>query len=231
MFRFVTPFLLFVSWLLSLLVSLSVPITHTIYLWDLKIHDSTSILHITSADVTGDVKFGLWGYCISQIKGSILGFSDSTSAECSRASLGLHVDPTLAQVLNIKSFENSINKTLTSVLALHPVTCGLTFLALLTALYAAWRPSRRWSFITLLLAGIAALIGTIVFFIDIAVVALSEKHLKNATDNILDITWGNAVWMSLGAIIGLWAACVGSSFAICACGGRFTRRKGWDEKY
>ncbi|KAF8577261.1 hypothetical protein K439DRAFT_1622244 [Ramaria rubella] len=229
MFHFITSFLLFVSWLLSLLVSLSVPIIHTIFLWDLKIQDSSSVFGVTTTDVTGDIKFGLWGYCVSQIKGSVFGFDDSTNAQCTRSSLGLHVDSTLAQLLHIQNAENTINKTLTSVLALHPVTCALTFLALLTALHAAWRPSRRGYFFTLILAGLAALIGTIVFFVDIAVVALSEKHLKSATDSILDITWGNAVWMSLGTIIGLWAACVGASFAICACGGRYTRRKQFNE--
>ena len=69
MFQFFTPFLLFVSWLLSLLVSISVPILHTIFLWDVKIHDSSSVLGITRINVTGDIKFGLWGYCVSQIKG------------------------------------------------------------------------------------------------------------------------------------------------------------------
>jgi hypothetical protein len=69
MFHFLTPFLLFVSWLLSLLVSLSVPIIQTIFLWDLKLHSSTGVLGITSANVTGDVKFGLWGYCVGQTKG------------------------------------------------------------------------------------------------------------------------------------------------------------------
>jgi hypothetical protein len=141
---------------------------------------------------------------------SVLGFSDSTKAECTRASVGLHVDPTLAQLLcvlhrpsfavpvltppsDIKDVENTINSTLTSVLVLHPVTCALTFLALLVALHAAWRPSRRASFLTMIIAGLAALIGTIVFFIDVAVVAISEKDLKKATDDVLDITWGNAV--------------------------------------
>lgn len=69
MFQFITPFLLFVSWLLSLLVSLSVPIFHTIFLWDLKIHDTSSVLGVASTNVTADVKFGLWGYCVSQVEG------------------------------------------------------------------------------------------------------------------------------------------------------------------
>jgi hypothetical protein len=93
----------------------------------------------------------------------------------------------------IKSFESIINKTTTSVLALHPVTCVLAFLALLIAMHAAWRPSRRAYFFTLVMSGIAGLVGTIVLFVDIAVVAISEKNLKNATSNTLDITWGNAV--------------------------------------
>lgn len=96
----------------------------------------------------------------------------------------------------IKNFENTINKTTTSVLALHPVTCVLTFLTLLISLQAAWRPSRQAHYFTLILSSLATLVGTIVFFVDLAVVSLSEKSLKKATDKTLDITWGNAVSVS-----------------------------------
>ena len=69
MFLFFTPIVLFVSWLLSLLVSVSVPLLHTIFLWDIRIHSSSGIFGFTTTNVAGNIKFGLWGYCVSQIQG------------------------------------------------------------------------------------------------------------------------------------------------------------------
>ena len=60
----VTPVLLFVAFLLLLLVSLSVPITKTIYLFELLANVSSGIL---KSGVTGNVKFGVWGYCFSGV--------------------------------------------------------------------------------------------------------------------------------------------------------------------
>ena len=64
MFWVITPFLTFVAFLLLLLVSLSVPIIHSIYLFRLTAHAATSFL---DASATGAVRFGVWGYCISTV--------------------------------------------------------------------------------------------------------------------------------------------------------------------
>ena len=64
MFWVITPFLTFTAFLLLLLVSLSVPVIHSIYLFRLTAYASASLL---SASATGAVRFGVWGYCISAI--------------------------------------------------------------------------------------------------------------------------------------------------------------------
>lgn len=60
----VTPVLLFIAFLLLLLVSLSVPITKTIYLFQLVANVSSGILQ---SGASGSVKFGVWGYCFSGV--------------------------------------------------------------------------------------------------------------------------------------------------------------------
>lgn len=60
----VSPFLNFVAFLLLLLVSLSIPVTKTIYLFQLTAKTSSSLFN-ASAD--GSARFGVWGYCLSAI--------------------------------------------------------------------------------------------------------------------------------------------------------------------
>jgi len=65
MLPFVTSGLLFVAFLLLLLVTLSVPIIKTIYLFTLSANVSSNLL---DSGANGSVNFGVWGYCISAIQ-------------------------------------------------------------------------------------------------------------------------------------------------------------------
>ncbi|EEB88529.1 hypothetical protein MPER_13587, partial [Moniliophthora perniciosa FA553] len=55
----VTPALAFVAFLLLLLISLSVPIIKSIYLFSLTTNVSSSLFN---SGAFGAVKFGVWGY-------------------------------------------------------------------------------------------------------------------------------------------------------------------------
>ena len=54
--------LFFVAFLLLLLVSLSVPITKSLYLFQLTADASSSLL---DSHASASVRFGVWGYCAS----------------------------------------------------------------------------------------------------------------------------------------------------------------------
>ena len=60
----ITPALVFVAFLLLLLISLSVPVIKTIYLFTLTTNVSSSLFNSGAAAA---VKFGVWGYCISSV--------------------------------------------------------------------------------------------------------------------------------------------------------------------
>lgn len=62
MFVFATPFLVFVAFLLLLLVTLSAPIIHTLYLFQLAANVSVNLIQASAHTA---VKFGVWGYCTS----------------------------------------------------------------------------------------------------------------------------------------------------------------------
>lgn len=58
------PVCAFAAFLLLLLVSLSVPITHTIYVLRLTAAAGTAVL---DASASATAHFGVWGYCISSV--------------------------------------------------------------------------------------------------------------------------------------------------------------------
>ena len=61
-FALATPLLVFVAFLLLLLVTLSAPIIHSIYLFLLSADVSVSLIQASARTA---VKFGVWGYCTS----------------------------------------------------------------------------------------------------------------------------------------------------------------------
>ncbi|KAJ3843423.1 pali-domain-containing protein [Lentinula raphanica] len=217
--------LLFIAFLLLLLVTLSVPIIKTIYLFALTASVS-SLLESASSSVN----FGVWGYCISGVGVSGI-FSDSSviTPECSKAHLGYTLDSTVASALDLDSNElvNVVSETTTAALVLHPIACALTFLTLLVSLFMLRRSSngtaRLPSLITLGVGILATLLTTIVFLIDVIVVAVVRNHVKDDTDGVVMLNWGNAVWMALGATIALWLAMVGTCGGVCGCGSRHRR--------
>jgi hypothetical protein len=224
MYRFVTPTLLFIAFLLLLLVSLSVPIIHSIYLLDVKAAVATGFGNIGA---NSDIRFGVWGYCISAIRETGFGISRTQAGRCSPKKLGYTFDSTLLDVTGLDDLGNVIVHGLTLVLILHPIACVLTFITFLVSLHAVARVHRVTSFITTGIGIFAAILTTIVFLIDVILVAVARSRIRNASDGAITITWGNAVWMTLGATIALWAACVG------ACTGIFAirrREKSYDEK-
>jgi len=220
----VTPVLLFIAFLLLLLVSLSVPITKTIYLFQLVANVSSGILQ---SGASGSVKFGVWGYCFSGVDVSVFGSQHDTAAECSKPKLGYTFDQTIGNALHVSGLENAISRTLTAALVLNPVACGLTFLALIVSLGMVRRGSsgvsRVASLCTLGISILAGLITSIIFFIDIGLVASVRSKVKKDTSGDLQLNWGNAVWMVLGATLAIFASLIGACSGVC-CGRRSNRK-------
>jgi len=238
LFAALTPLLIFIAFLLLLLVSLSVPVIKSIYLFKLSVNASSSLFNSSAA---GSARFGVWGYCISSLDVSVIGIDHDTAAQCSKAKLGYTFDSAVSSALHVSGLENAISHTLTAVLVLHPIACGLTFLALLTSLFIVRRHyqtryqsdytqvSRIASLLTLGTGLIAALLTTIVFLIDVILVAIVRSHVNGAVHGDLSFNWGNAVWMALGATIALWIALVGACAGLFGCG--VGRRRKNPERY
>lgn len=65
----ITPVLLIIAFVLLLLVSISVPVVKSIYLLKLTASASEGFGPV-SVHASGNVDFGVWGYCISAIQAS-----------------------------------------------------------------------------------------------------------------------------------------------------------------
>jgi len=221
----IAPILLFLAFLLLLLVSLSVPIIKTLYLLRLTALVKTSII---KSSASGSVTFGVWGYCISTINENILpGISDSQAGSCSKPHLGFTFDSTVTEALHVSGLAKDISKATTAAFVLHPIACGLTFLALLFSLallHPRTRGIRLHSLLTLVISLLAAFLTTVVFLIDVIVVGILHSHVSKDTDGDVSASYGNAVWMTLGAALALWMACVGACVGVFSCGG-FRRKR------
>ncbi|KAH7340808.1 actin cortical patch SUR7/pH-response regulator pali [Rhizoctonia solani] len=214
---FIVPFLVFAGFLLLLLVSLSIPIIKTISVLNIATNLQAGF---TNTGISGGVKFGLWGYCVSEISASIIGINQSRPGYCSRKRLGYDIDNQLLELLGLDNLNDILSRGLTFVLVLHPIACGLAFLALLFALMLLFRPARLASAMALIFSVLAAIVATVAFAIDVALTTVAKNKVSDATDGNLKVTYGAVPWMTLGAMVALWAATVGACCGIFVGGRR-----------
>ncbi|KAF7322896.1 hypothetical protein HMN09_00069100 [Mycena chlorophos] len=222
----ITSALLFIAFLLLLLDTLSVPIIKTIYLFRLTAAASSGLLDSSASE---SVVFGVWGYCTSGADVSVLGVNRDTAAQCSKRHLGYTFDSTVASALHVSGLENLISKTSTAALALHPVAVCLAFIALVVSLVTLRRrdargTSRLPSFIVLGFSVFAAIMASIVFIVDIVLVAIVGHRVHNDSHGELTMKWGNATWLTLVAAILLWVAVAGTMTGVC-CGQEWRLRR------
>lgn len=230
MFARIAPPLLFIAFILLLLVTLSAPIIDRIYLFRLALDVDGS-----AASATGQVQFGVFGYCITNAEVSVFGFERDSADRCSSTRLGYRIDDTAARVLRAQDIQDAVTRTTTAAFVLNPIATAMAFVAFLFSLCMVRRNtfvagkhgntsvkttkvSRVGSLMTTLLSTLAALLTTVAFIINIVIVAIVRKRVRDTTDS-LDFTWGNAVWMTLGAMVALWIACIGALWGTC-CGGK-----------
>ncbi|KAI0093599.1 pali-domain-containing protein [Irpex rosettiformis] len=225
MFVFATPCLVCAAFLLLLLVALSAPITHSIYLFKLTAEIPVNAV----ASVATTAKFGVWGYCTSAVD-----IAEYQPPGCSHPRLGYNFDQNAQSLLSPSSNQTgtnpkAISKGLTVVLVLHPIVCALTFVFLVLTLYLLFRRNKivhaRTIPIFILSFGISTpLLSTVVFLIDVILVAVVRSSIKKQTNGAISIVWGNGVWMALGASVALWVAEASACLGVLV--GRRNRRAG-----
>ncbi|KAF9780559.1 pali-domain-containing protein [Thelephora terrestris] len=229
-------FATFLATLLLLLVSLSVPIIKSIDLFTLSISYGSGTL--INSSINAVMMFGVWGYCHSSIEVSLFGTGTQTKPSCSTPKLGYQLDSATARALQLADLTNIVSKALTVPLVLHPIACVLAFLSFIVTLFALFRRRRHFetygterdgrsrftSIITFAIILPAAILTTVVFIVDVVLVAIARNKLRDALDGSrsIQLTWDSGVWMTLVATLALWFALFAT---VCPCGSRLRYRK------
>jgi len=211
--------LLFTSFLLSLLIALSLPIVKQIYL----LRVTSTVQGQPATSLATELRFGVWGVCANSVLNEPTFFSDE--GQCFGPKLGYTVPEVLIGLSGVSpSIIDAVQQALLFVLVLHPVVAGLSLATLACSLFLASHPL---SILALVLAIITALVSSVVFAVDIALVVLAKQQLVpvlTADELQLEIGWGNAPWMGLTAVILTWLAVIALSARACYCFG--VRRDG-----
>ena len=112
----------------------------------------------------------------------------------------------------------TVIRNLTIALILHPIAAGLAGLAFLFGLCGA-SYHRVGTILMSLLSGLAGIITLAVWVLDMAFFGIARHHYRSHN---IPAQYGNANWLTLGALIALVLG-----FCASACGvfGRYRRRK------
>ncbi|KAI0082822.1 hypothetical protein K474DRAFT_30682 [Panus rudis PR-1116 ss-1] len=202
---------LLAAFILLLLVALSLPIIKAIYLFVLDFGTEPG-QPLTS--IATDLRFGVWGFCASSQLNlpTIL----TNNGECTNVRLGYDIPQDLLQLTGHPEIANAVLKGLTFLLVLHPVCAGLAFLGMFSALFLA---SRCMTIISLLLSILSAVVGSVVLAADLALVIVAKDRVGDLTSGLVDVNFGNGVWLVVAAVACAWMAVILLSAVACRCCG------------
>ncbi|KIO20098.1 hypothetical protein M407DRAFT_30220 [Tulasnella calospora MUT 4182] len=215
--QIITPLLLFAAFILLLLVSLSLPIIKSIYLFEIsaKLQDGTPITSIATT-----IRVGLWGYCASGWSFAGPTPKYEMNQACYGPQVGYKISPVILNLIQSNELANVLLDSLTPVLIIHPVACGLTLLTAIPTIIHLFKTTIP-GFVevcTLLIGIIPTLVTTIDVVVDIVFVIVARQRIDKVTQT-LAVYWGPAVWMTCAATACLWVGLIGLAAYACGCCG------------
>ncbi|KAH7883279.1 hypothetical protein F5I97DRAFT_220571 [Phlebopus sp. FC_14] len=205
----VSLLIFFTAFLLFLLVGLSLTIIPSIYLVRVSAKGSTNPV----SNVATSLWFGVWGVCAT----SPLDTSPSQGS-CFGPQLGYTVPTLLLSLIGLSTeIIDAAEKSLLLLLALHLVAAGLSTLIFILTLFLH---SHAAAIIALITAVIAAIVSSVVFAADVALVVVMRDHIDSLFAGAsFSVEFGNGVWMMLAAVALTWVAVVVLSARACYCCG------------
>jgi len=207
----VAGLLLLVSFILLLLVAISLPIVKSVFLLSVT---SKNLSRLIPTNVATSLRFGVWGYCATGLLDVPSIFSNH--GECSKPMLGYDVDNDVLSLIGDPSIIQIALKGLLFVLVLHPIIAVFNFITLALAVFSR---QHCVAIFTLILAVFTAILTTLAAVIDIALVAVAKNKVGSITEFAFTVGWGNAPWMTLVSAIFLWIVVVLYSIMLCGCCG------------
>ncbi|KAK3117244.1 hypothetical protein LTR53_001579 [Teratosphaeriaceae sp. CCFEE 6253] len=192
--------LLLITSILLLITTISAPIINHISLLRVTLTNSTQIRH-------SSVAFGTFGYCLLDVP--------PTNTEhdwCTRRHIGYKPADVMARIDRSAPSEmvSGTSDALTHVMVLHPIACGLAFVAFLAALGSGVIGS--------LIGALAAFIAWVLVLASIAVdfsLFGIIKHHVNRDHSGSKARFGTAIWLLLASFVSLFFGMLLVFFTCC----------------
>lgn len=204
-FHHLGTFLLLAATVLLIITCISAPVVHDIAILKVDLGGSNAIDH-------SNVAFGTFGYCINNPNGQ----GDS----CSPSQVGYSPAAVMKAVdgTDFSDYAQDTTRSLTKAMILHPIACGLNFIAFMLALGAGFVGSLLASLIAL----VAFLVTAVAVIIDFVLFSVVKS---NVNDNNTGATayYGAAAWTTLVAAI---CSLIGTVLVfLTCCSGRLHKRR------
>ncbi|TAQ88099.1 hypothetical protein B7494_g3557 [Chlorociboria aeruginascens] len=189
-------FLLFAATVLLIITTISAPVVNDIALLKVKLQNSTH------------VSFGTFGYCLLDSPTHGHDYCTGSHVGYNPALIMSNIDAT-----TFDRAATDTTKALTRVMILHPIACGVSFIAFLLALGSGFCGALLAS----LVSAVAWLITLIVMATDFALFGIIKHHV-NKDGSGAHATYSVAMWTILAAMILLFFATFVVLFSCCRDG-------------
>ncbi|KAK8089433.1 hypothetical protein PG997_004394 [Apiospora hydei] len=198
-FHHIGSFLLLAATVLLIITCITAPVVHNLSVLKVRVNDA-------SEQNRGSINFGTFGYCVDNVDSSVNG--------CTRSHVGYDAAALVQRVpgssIDLSDASAKTANALTRVMVLHPVACGLTFIAFLLALGAGV----IGSFLASMVALLAFLVTVVVLVTDFVGLAL----IRNAVNKSDQATarYGAGAWTLLASAVCQLLATIIVFFTCCS---------------
>jgi len=190
-FHHVGTFLLFAAAILLLITTISAPVVNDIAILKVTLTNRSDIRH-------SSVTFGTFGHCVLDV---------APASSDQDACTGKHIGYNPASIMSgidhttFNKASTDTTKALTRVMILHPIACGLAFIAFLLALGAGVCGAIFASMV----AAIAWLVTLVVMVTDFVLFGIVKRHV-NSDGSGSHAFFSTGMWTILAAMIILFIA-------------------------
>jgi len=191
MFHHVGTFLLFTAAILLLITTISAPVIHDIPIMKVMLTNKSDIRH-------SSVTFGTFGYCVLDVAPA-----NTDQDYCTGKHIGYNPVDVMSSIdtTNFNTVSTDSTKALTRVMVLHPVACGLAFIAFLLALGAGVCGALLASMV----AAITWLVTLVVMVTDFVLFGIVKRHV-NRDGSGSHAYYSTGMWTILAAMLCLFFA-------------------------
>jgi len=190
-FHHVGTFLLFAASILLLITTISAPVVNDIAILKVTLTNRSDIRNSA-------VTFGTFGHCVLDVAPA-----SSDNDWCTSKKIGYNPAVIMEGIDNTNFNHASVDttKALTRVMVLHPVACGLAFIAFLFALGAGFCGAIFAAFV----AAIAWIVTVVVMACDFVLFGIIKNHI-NKDGSGSHAVYSTGMWTILAAMILLFLA-------------------------